>query len=209
MSDGKKHTVRVGVFIPAQAQMLDVACVDLLGIMSHEYLEAIKGMMPGFPTASAPNMQIAYIGSVKAGEPIKLTANMSIVCTHHMSDPEVRPGELDVVIVPGPDPGASFSPETGGWLRAHGERTDTTDILSVCTGIFLCGEAGLLDGKQASGPRWMQDQIKQKFPKAKLVGDELRYIQDGNLWSCGKLENAPSNPPLPTCHHCHLSSSTL
>jgi transcriptional regulator GlxA family with amidase domain len=127
---------------------------------------------------------------VEPGEQIDLTAGVRIQCTHHFSDPEVQPGKLDIVLVPGPDPTSTYEKPVTDWLAAQAASKDT-DILSVCTGIYLCGEAGLLKGKKVCGPRGLQSQLKSKFEGATWFGEELRWIQDGNFWSCGMLHHPP------------------
>lgn len=136
-----------------------------------------------------------------------LTAGMKIELTHHFSDDEVRPGKLDIVLVPGPDPREAWAPDALAWLKAQGEN-EGTDILSVCTGIFLCGEAGLLaGGRTACGPRGMQGDLKKRFKGCHLVGEKLRWVRDGNFWSSGgffsfsfsfSLPLIPSSPPSST-----------
>ncbi|ORY65871.1 ThiJ/PfpI family protein [Pseudomassariella vexata] len=186
---GKESVVRIGVFIPGECQLLDQACVDIFGGMSHEYLSLLAGMMPQAVIDLAPSVKIHYIGSVKAGEPIPLTSSQRILATNHYNDPEVAPGKLDIVIVPGPDPTAEFEQGCLKWLREQGE-TQTTDILSVCTGIMLCGEAELLNGKMVCGPRGMQDMIVARYGKHIVQkGEELRWVQDGNFWSSGGVTN--------------------
>jgi putative intracellular protease/amidase len=179
-----RPTVRIGVFMPSGAQVLDTACVDIFEMMGHGYLSLLP-FLPAAVAELAPIVSIAYVGTVQPGEPIEMTAGMRVLCTHHFSDPEVQPGKLDIVLVPGPDPTLRWADDVLGWLRAHAERVDETDILSVCTGIYVCGEAGLLKGKRACGPRGLQKEIKERFEGVTLVGDELRWVQDGNFWSSG------------------------
>ncbi|KAH8736998.1 class I glutamine amidotransferase-like protein [Ilyonectria robusta] len=179
--------VRIGVFIPSGAQALDVATVDVLAVMSKEYL-GILPMLPAHMAELAPSVTISYITTPEQGPEIPLTAHMTIKATHSYEEPEVAPGQLDIVIIPGPDP---FDPlEEGGlkWLRAQFE-TPGVDILSVCTGLYICGAAGILKGKTASGPRGLQDDLIKKFPGVKLVGEKYRWVQDGNLWSSGGITN--------------------
>jgi putative intracellular protease/amidase len=102
----------------------------------------------------------------------------------------VQPGHLDVVLVPGADPRLDWTTkdkkESLDWLAGHAARGDnTTDILSVCTGIYLCGAAGLLKGKKACGPRGLQADLAKKYGGVDWVGDELRWVRDGNIWSSG------------------------
>lgn len=194
--------VRIGVFIPSGAQALDVATVDVLAVMSKEYL-GILPMLPAHMAELAPSVTISYITTPEQGPEIPLTAHMTIKATHSYEEPEVAPGQLDIVIIPGPDP---FDPlEEGGlkWLRAQFE-TPGVDILSVCTGLYICGAAGILKGKTASGPRGLQDDLIKKFPGVKLVGEKYRWVQDGNLWSSGEL-SAPLDSAI---FHCHNSAGT-
>jgi putative intracellular protease/amidase len=178
--------VRIGVFIPGETQVLDIACIDLFHMMSKEYLSVIP-MLPKHIVDIAPSVHIFYITSPETKLIVPMTANMTIRATHDITDAEVQPGKLDIVLVPGPDPGASWDKPIIDFLRAHSE-CESTDVLSVCTGIFLCGAAGLLDGRTASGPRGMQDVILKKHPTAKLVGQQYRWIQDRNFWSSGELD---------------------
>jgi putative intracellular protease/amidase len=184
-SSTPRKTFRVAVFIPTECQLLDQACIDVLATMSFEYLSLLKDMLPAAVLDLAPLVQICYVGSVPAGDTIPLTANQRIVCTHHYDDAAVAPGTLDAVIVPGPDPTTRFEAPVVDWLRAQAAARDT-DILSVCTGIFLCGYAGLLEGRTICGPRGMQDMIKDKFGSNMVMkGTQLRWAQDGNFWSSG------------------------
>ncbi|KAI1279140.1 class I glutamine amidotransferase-like protein [Xylaria sp. FL0933] len=185
-----RRVLRIGVFIPTECQLLDAAGVDIFGSLSYEYLAVLEGkMVPKVVVDSAPSVQIHYIGSVQAGQKIPMTSNQSVVATNHYSDPEVAPGRLDIVYVPGPDPSVEVPAGALEWLSKQGA-TPGVDILSVCTGIFVCGGAGLLKGRNICGPRAMQDVLNEKgFEPASMRGDELRWIQDGNFWSSGGVTN--------------------
>jgi transcriptional regulator GlxA family with amidase domain len=188
-SDPSRPTVRVGVFMPTTTQLLDGACIDIIGSMSWQYLQSFEYLVPKTVRDMAPNVDIHYIGSVKAGEHIQVSANQKIVATNHFSDAEVAPGKLEIVIVPGPDPFTKQDEKALKWLRLQSS-SEGTDILSVCTGIFICGQAGLLQGKTVCGPRPMQNAIKEQgFGVKELVGHKYRWVQDGNFWSAGGVTN--------------------
>lgn len=138
------------------------------------------------------------IGSVQPGENIELTAGANIRCTHHMSSPEAQPGKLDIVLIPGPDPSVTVDEESKNWLAAHAA-IPTTDILSICTGAYICGAAGILKGKKFCGPRGVQDDLQKKFGDQNVswVGGELRWVQDGNIWSSGMFMSSPCLPTPP------------
>ncbi|GAP84099.1 putative family protein [Rosellinia necatrix] len=190
-----QRPVKIGVYVPHGSQLLDLACVDVLHMMSREYLSTLPPtLLPRHMAAMAPSVQILYITTpeAKAGAAgVALTSDLRIRATHAIGDAEVRPGELDVLLVPGPDPNLAW--DEGGpvpaFLAAHAARPAATDVLSVCTGALLCGAAGLLDGRAVCGPRGLQDLIRQRHPTAKLVGEKYRWVQDGNLWSSGGITN--------------------
>ena len=133
------------------------------------------------------------IGKVQRGQPIPLTASMNIICTHHFSSPDVAPGKLNIVLVPGMDPKLDLDSDKGplSWLAGHAANNinneSTTDILSVCSGIYLCGAAGILKGKKACGPRGLQGDLCKRFESQEVtwLGEKLRWVGDGNLWSSG------------------------
>src|SRR4051812_49072708 len=84
--------------------------------------------------------------------------------------PLPAPRDSDWIIVPGYTPGQLR--DDGGivdWLRRAVE-TEAL-IASVCTGAFLLGEAGLLDGRQATTHWRRVAELQARFPKARVVGD--------------------------------------
>ncbi|PKS05421.1 hypothetical protein jhhlp_008797, partial [Lomentospora prolificans] len=179
--------VKVGVFIPTDTQLLDTACVDIFGMLSKDYMEVLEDL-PKHLVGIAPVVKIFYISASPVDSPLTLTAGVRMLATHHISDADVQPGKLDILLIPGPDPRTTFEEPVLEFVRAH-HKQENTDILSVCTGILLCGAAGLLDGRTACGPRGMQPGLRKKWPTAKLVGEKYRWIQDGNLWSSGGITN--------------------
>lgn len=190
MTDKPIHTVRVGVYIPRGAQLLDLACVDVLHMMSREYLGGLT-LLPSHVAAVAPSVEIYYITSktnMNAGR-VPLTASAALIPTHELGDPAMGPGQLDIVLIPGADPAENFDEQETGWLRSQ-MNDEGTEVLSVCTGIYLCGQAGILDGKKASGPRGLQADLRKKWPKAEFVGEKQRWHQDGRFWSCGEYLTA-------------------
>ena len=53
-------------------------------------------------------------------------------------------------------------------------------VLSVCSGAFVLGEAGLLDGRACTTHWRYADELARRFPQAKISCDAL-YVQDGNI----------------------------
>ncbi|KAM0345288.1 hypothetical protein ACHAPU_006687 [Fusarium lateritium] len=178
--------LRIGVFIPSGVQLLDLATVDVLASMSKEYLGVFP--FPAHISQMAPSTKTVYITSPKLFPNVGLTADLSVRATHTYQDDHVAPGKLDIVVVPGPEPTATFEEGALKWLRDQ-FNTQGVDVLCVCTGVYLCGAAGILNGRSVSGPRGLQDDLIKKYPDVKFVGEKYRWIQDGNLWSSGGVTN--------------------
>lgn len=179
--------LRIGVYIPAGCQLLDMSGIDLFGMLTPTYLSACQLPEPlvslGIPST------IHYISVPSSGAHTELTASAFLRVTKTTEDKDVQPGMLDILLVPGPDPRLVFDEGSLSFLRNHGEWEGTngkrTDILSVCTGIFLMGQSGLLKGRSASGPRALIPRLRKEFPETTWV-DDRRWVIDGHIWSSGK-----------------------
>jgi transcriptional regulator GlxA family with amidase domain len=85
-----------------------------------------------------------------------------------------------VVVVPGLriHSLARVDPALLAWLRdAH---VAGAHILSVCTGAFVLGAAGLLDGRQCT-TRWSAcKELQRRFPAARVLSDRL-FVSDSRV----------------------------
>ena len=98
--------------------------------------------------------------------------------------PLPRRGERlpDVAIVAGAP--VRPMPEVDGrlvpWLRRFHRRIPT--LVSICTGAFVLGAAGLLDGRRATTHWMFLDELRARFPAARVV-DEGIFVRDGRIWT--------------------------
>ncbi|HEY0715213.1 MAG TPA: GlxA family transcriptional regulator [Polyangia bacterium] len=66
------------------------------------------------------------------------------------------------------------------WLRRHKARIPT--LVSICTGSFVLGAAGVLDGRRAT-THWLHlEDLRRRCPAAHVVDDGI-YVKDGNVWT--------------------------
>lgn len=66
------------------------------------------------------------------------------------------------------------------WLRARAQAARR--VASVCTGAYLLGAAGLLEGKRAV-THWADcDRLARQFPRTRVEMNAI-FIRDGDLWS--------------------------
>ncbi|GAB3281683.1 DJ-1/PfpI family protein [Larkinella harenae] len=70
------------------------------------------------------------------------------------------------------------NPEVLNWVRRTAETAER--VLSVCTGSFILGKAGLLDGLAATTHYLALDGMKQAAPLTELRPDE-RYVDNGKF----------------------------
>lgn len=90
--------------------------------------------------------------------------------------------ELDLLIVPG-GWGTRTQVKNANllkWIANKSRRTRLTG--SVCTGSSLLGEAGLLDGRQATTHWRTFDFLRRAAPKA-YIREDLRVTMDGSIFT--------------------------
>ncbi|HEY0185354.1 MAG TPA: GlxA family transcriptional regulator [Rhodopila sp.] len=75
---------------------------------------------------------------------------------------------------------AAADPKLVDWIRTRA--TNASRVASVCTGAFLLGAAGLLDGRRAV-THWTQcAELARRFPAALVEPDPI-FVRDGPLWT--------------------------
>jgi transcriptional regulator GlxA family with amidase domain len=62
-------------------------------------------------------------------------------------------------------------------------------FITICLGVAVPLQAGVLEGKTATGPRSMLDLLRKQAPGTNWV--EKRWVRDGKLWTSGALLNGP------------------
>ena len=70
--------------------------------------------------------------------------------------------------------------ELVGWVRERAARARR--VASVCTGAFLLGAAGLLDGRRAVTHWEYCDRLARRHPLVRVDPDPI-FVQDGRVWT--------------------------
>jgi transcriptional regulator GlxA family with amidase domain len=130
---------------------------------------AVCGQTPGKVGTSLPGF------SVEVSWGIERLEAADLICIPAM--PRDRPVPTDVVRA----------------LRAAHERG--ARLLSVCTGAFVLGGAGLLDGRRCTTHWRYVDELEARFPLAKVECDVL-YVDSGSI-----ITSAGSAAGLDACLH--------
>lgn len=172
--------VRIGVLLLSPVQLLDVSPIDLFGMLTKEYLTACR--LPQPLINGAIPIEITYIAESETGSVAECTSSAGLRVDAGLDDAGSAPGRLDILLVPGPDPATLYSEEVKKFLKGHAE--NETTIMSVCTGIFPIGHAGVVMGKKATGPRALLPELQKKFPGTQW--EDRRWVHDGNVWTSGE-----------------------
>ena len=88
--------------------------------------------------------------------------------------------ECKVVVIPA-QKGSAVLHE---WLRKVSRSADVT--MSVCTGTFQLGRAGLLKGRTATTHHEFLDKLAKEFPDTNVVRN-VRFVEGGKISTAGGL----------------------
>jgi transcriptional regulator GlxA family with amidase domain len=119
--------------------------------------------------------------SATPGRPTSLGNGMSLTCPHPLEAAD----RADLVVAPayGGDPAVPPAEELlEVFRRAHARGAW---VLSVCSGAFLLGHAGLLDGRACTTHWRHTDELRSLFPLASIDPDVLFVEDDRVVTSAG------------------------
>lgn len=121
-----------------------------------------------------PNFDFKVCGP-QPGLPLRTSVGATIVPDHGLDDLV----GADLVAIPAiSSQGGTYLAEALDAVRRAAEAGST--ILTVCSGAFVAGAAGLLDGRPCT-THWMHaDALAEMFPTAKVDRNVL-FVDDGNL----------------------------
>jgi len=94
-----------------------------------------------------------------------------------------RVAEADLVAVPAMPRDKPVPPAVVEALRAAHDRG--ARVMSVCSGAFVLGEAGLLDGRECTTHWLYVNELEQRFPEAKVNCGVLYVDEDPIITSAG------------------------
>lgn len=110
----------------------------------------------------------------EGARPVRSSMGFSLHVEHGLD----RVASADLVAVPAMPKGQAPSPAVIDALLAAHERG--ARVLSVCSGAFALGYAGLLDGRECT-THWMYtDELARRFPAATVV-PEVLYVDSGSV----------------------------
>jgi len=168
MTYNKDRGLRIGVLLLDTVQLLDAAPVDLFGMLSAPYMRA-RDFPPSLISLALENVTILYISPTYDPNSYKpsasfaeCTAESALRVTRSLTSPDCSPGALDILLIPGPPTSYKITPDVKNFVRAH-TATEGTTVMTVCVGVYVAAQAGILDGKTATAPLWRLAEVKKKI----------------------------------------------
>ncbi|KAI4127206.1 MAG: hypothetical protein LQ338_003325 [Usnochroma carphineum] len=174
--------LKVGVFLAESGvQLLDVAPVDMLGMLQKDYLQAISQVV-NLPQLASKGFDIEYYFVNETGQsPNPMTGGFKVEVTHSITTCP----PLDILLIGGPRPDYRPSPAVQQFLQT--QYSHVRALLLVCLGYIPALFSGILDGKSATAPQALIPLLKNEAPGVTWV--EKRWVRDGKVWTSGAVLN--------------------
>jgi len=160
----------------------DPRIVEIVAFPDVQLLD-VAGPLQVFASANAldrqPGQSPPYKLRVVAGRtPVNSSAGLDLLA-HRLSAPREP---IDTLIIAG-GAGVHVAAEDKHLLRWLAARASAARrVASVCTGAFLLGEAGLLNGRRVV-THWADcTRLAQRFPKARVEMNPI-FVRDDELWT--------------------------
>lgn len=148
--------------------------VKTIGILVYDGVNDLDMMGPRYVLGQAGAK--TRLVAVKPG-PIKTVMGVRIVPDAVIDDVQ----QLDILIIPGGFTGtveAAYDNRVLDWIRAIDKSTVYTG--AVCTGVWILGATGLLEGRRASTNWYREEEFLRKY---KAIPANERYTRDGKYWT--------------------------
>ncbi|WP_426236642.1 GlxA family transcriptional regulator [Pseudomonas sp. TWP3-2] len=122
--------------------------------------------------------QLTTLGTERGA--LRASNGVMVHTDRHIEDASAA---YDLLLVPG-GPGAynEKHPPLLAWLKGAVKRAERYG--SICTGAFVLGHAGLLDGYRVTTHWNYTERLTTAFPNAKVATDQI-YVEDRNLITSG------------------------
>ncbi|RAH66396.1 DJ-1/PfpI family protein [Aspergillus aculeatinus CBS 121060] len=172
--------IHVGVvLLNTVTEQLDIAPVGFFSGLDRNFLKDMPTEMMD-DDSKAQGFDFVYHWVNEDGKtPAKLTTGMNVLPT----DSFATCPPLDIILIGASRMGYKANEAEKEFLRKS--YNACTAMLCVCGGFEPVLSAGLMEGKTATGPRFLLPMLRELGPGVNWV--EKRWVQDGKIWTTGAL----------------------
>jgi AraC family transcriptional activator FtrA len=124
------------------------------------------------------------------GRPVRTSSGFTLTPNADLTPVE----QADLVAVPAHPMDRAIPDEMGAALRRAAERG--AYVVSLCSGAFVLGEAGLLDGRRCTTHWKYAAELARRFPLAEVHPTNALYVEDGRI-----LTSAGTAAGIDLCLH--------
>ncbi|KAL8825376.1 MAG: hypothetical protein Q9191_004459 [Dirinaria sp. TL-2023a] len=156
-----KNPLHIGFLVLPTVQILDISPVDLFSMLTPSYLSACP--LPQVLRNGAIPINITYISPLPSGALTPCTAGASLHIDAGLSSPDVAPGKLEILMVPGPEPKAETSDEVKIFIKRHVDEGAVT-LMTVCLGCIPVARAGIFKGGITNGQDMVAAYLRERWP---------------------------------------------
>ena len=165
-------TIRVGIFVFPEVEVLDFAGPYEVFTTATRVARRLD------PAAADPFATFTF---AETAAPFRARAGLTALADHAFG---AHPA-IDLLIVPGGVVSAELD-KPAVVERIAALAAEARIAAAVCTGAFLLGRAGLLDGLQAT-THWEDiADLQRDFPQARIVADR-RWVDAGRIVTSGGI----------------------
>lgn len=161
-------------------ELLDVAVIDMISGLDKQFIKTIPGV-PEELRAQAIDVVFHWVSEAGPATPSRLNCGITLVPTDSFEDCP----HLDIVVMGAHLAGYVPTATELAFVRRTYETCSA--FIAICGGVQVPLMAGLLDGKKATGPRFLLDMFRQQAPATEWL--EKRWVRDGKMWTSGALLN--------------------
>lgn len=149
--------------------------IKTIGIFLYDGYQTLDAMGPYETLGNLPGVKLIFIakqkGFVKNQRGMKVKVDTAIA--------EVK--KLDILVIPGGAAETYLMTQDSvvlSWIRTIDKTTTYTT--SVCTGAWILGATGLLNGKNATTNWYRAEEMLKKYG---ATFKDARWVQDGKYWT--------------------------
>jgi transcriptional regulator GlxA family with amidase domain len=148
--------------------------IKTIGILVYDGFFTLDAIGPMAVFSELMGTKVFYIGLKKG---LVKTGRTEINVTKTISEID----ELDILVIPGGSTATfELTQDTTvlRWIQRMDQKTQIT--ASVCTGAWILGAAGLLEGKKATTHWYRAEEMMKRYG---AVYEKKRYTNDGKYWT--------------------------